>query len=158
MIIDSHAYCWSAFDAETSGYDSPGEKLSWLMHSYASHHQPALRLNDGAVGDASVLLDGVPKIGAGVPSAGDLSHNFRLDKAGGRAVWDVPGEGTYTKYFCRERQHFSSLCPCPCLAPDPALSAARQPRTCWAWSTRAPSWTLRCTTPGWMPRCFTPTR
>ena len=112
MIIDSHAYCWSAFDAETPGYDSPGEKLSWLMHSYASHHQPALRLNDGAVGDASVLLDGVPKIGAGVPSADDLSHNFRLDKAGGRAVWDVPGEGTYTKYFCRERRHFSSCCCC----------------------------------------------
>jgi hypothetical protein len=49
MIIDSHAYCWTAFDAETEGYASPAEKMSWLMHSYSGHHQPAVRLNDNVV-------------------------------------------------------------------------------------------------------------
>lgn len=100
MIIDSHAYCWTAFDEETEGYSSAGEKMAWLMHSYSGHHQPALRLDDGAVGDASVLVGGATKSAAGVPTAGTLSHNFRLDKAAGRAVWDVPGEGSYSKYFC----------------------------------------------------------
>ena len=56
MIIDSHAYCWTPFDAPTPGF-SGDEKMLLLQRAYASHHQPTLRINDGALGDSAVLLD-----------------------------------------------------------------------------------------------------
>ena len=96
MIIDSHAYCWTPFDAPTPGF-SGDEKMLLLQRAYAGHHQPALRINDGAVGDSAVLLDST---GGQELTAKALRHNFRLDKRRGRVVWDQEnGSSSYTKYF-----------------------------------------------------------
>ena len=50
----------------------------------AGHHQPALRLDDGKVGDSAAISE--------------PGSNFRLDKRGGRVVWDAGG-ASYAKYF-----------------------------------------------------------
>ena len=53
MIIDTHAYCFEAFDATEPGrgWADPAEHLALHRAGNAGHHQPALRLDDGLVGD-----------------------------------------------------------------------------------------------------------
>jgi hypothetical protein len=86
MIIDTHAYCFEAFDAAEPGrgWADPAEHLALHRAGNAGHHQPALRLDDALVGDASVLTR--------------EDCDFRLDKARGRVVWTHGGRD-WTKYF-----------------------------------------------------------
>ena len=93
MIIDSHAYCFTAPD-QSSGHASGAAHLEFWQRAYGGHHQPAIRLRDRATGDARVLLD--PR--GGNPPALTSQHNFRVDPATRRLVWTVDGED-YTKYY-----------------------------------------------------------
>eukprot|EP01046_Picozoa_sp_COSAG06_P037479 COSAG06_NODE_4233_length_4446_cov_6.373821_7_plen_56_part_01 len=52
MIIDAHAYCFEAWDSPR-GYASADEHLALVAEGNAGHHQPALRLSDGAAADAA---------------------------------------------------------------------------------------------------------
>eukprot|EP01051_Picozoa_sp_SAG22_P001486 SAG22_NODE_59_length_23617_cov_252.868144_4_plen_201_part_00 len=100
MIVDTHAYCFLPLDS-ARGYASSDDHLARVCSGNAGHHQPALRINDGAAGDSAAMLrDG---------------SNFRLDRQRGRIVWDDPAaaaEGgaaaaasssssssSYSKYF-----------------------------------------------------------
>lgn len=91
MIVDSHAYCFSAPDT-AAGHASAAAHLEFWQRQYALHHQPAYRVRDRASGDSRLLLD---------PTAGDplrlsLKCNFRVDRVSNRLVWTVDGED-YTK-------------------------------------------------------------
>ena len=92
MIIDSHAYCFEPADS-IRGYSSVSEHLRWVQRGQARHHQPAFRRRDRAPGPSDVLM---PKGTMSLEEMPDL--NFRLDKEGGRVLWDYQGE-TYTKHF-----------------------------------------------------------
>ena len=89
MIIDSHAYCFEPADS-SRGYATAQEHLAIVQQAQARHHQPAMRLQDGAEGRSDILdpngttpLDKLPDV------------NFRIDKEAGRVLWDYEGE-TYT--------------------------------------------------------------
>ena len=56
--------------------------MALAASSYAGHHQPVVRLNDNALGEASPTL-----------------RDFRLDKRRGRVVWTGEGGREFTKYF-----------------------------------------------------------
>ena len=72
MIVDSHAYCFTAPDT-LAGHPTVQDHLDLWQWGYAGHHQPAFRVRDRAPGDASLLLEdgrsGRPSAGArpGVP-------------------------------------------------------------------------------------------
>ena len=56
MIVDSHAYCFTAPDT-LAGHPTVQDHLDLWQWGYAGHHQPAFRLRDRAPGDASLLLE-----------------------------------------------------------------------------------------------------
>ena len=82
MIIDTHAYCFEAFDSPRGFPGGAEEHMALAASSYAGHHQPVVRLNDNALGEASPTL-----------------RDFRLDKRRGRVVWTGEGGREFTKYF-----------------------------------------------------------
>ena len=84
MIIDTHAYCFEAWDSARGYPGGAAEHLQLVLEGNAGHHQPAMRIPDGALGDSAAMLR---------PDA-----NFRLDKRGGRIMWD-DGGASYSKYF-----------------------------------------------------------
>jgi predicted TIM-barrel fold metal-dependent hydrolase len=92
MIVDSHAYCFTAPDT-LAGHPTVQDHLDLWQWGYAQHHQPAFRVRDRAPGDASLLLergeDG-PRLAA--------DRVFRVDHDRERLVWTVDGED-YTKVF-----------------------------------------------------------
>lgn len=92
MIVDSHAYCFTAPDTR-AGHPSVQHHLDLWQWGYSQHHQPAFRVRDRAPGDASLLLDD----GGDRPRlAGDRA--FRVDHERERLVWTIDGED-YTKVF-----------------------------------------------------------
>jgi predicted TIM-barrel fold metal-dependent hydrolase len=91
MIIDSHAYCFTAPDTP-AGHGSVAEHMEYWQRQYALHHQPAFRVRDRAPGDSRRLLDPTPEDPLRVSPA----RNFRVDRVTNRFVWTVDGED-YTK-------------------------------------------------------------
>ena len=92
MIVDSHAYCFTAPDT-LAGHSSVQDHLDLWQWGYAGHHQPAFRVRDRAAGDAGLLLedgDGGPRLAA--------DRALRVDHERERLVWTVDGED-YTKVF-----------------------------------------------------------
>ena len=85
MIIDAHAYCFEAWDSPR-GFASADEHLALVAEGNAGHHQPALRLSDGAAADAAA-------------SAALTRRSMRLDKRRGRITWDDPAGISFTKHF-----------------------------------------------------------
>lgn len=92
MIIDSHAYCFEPLDSPR-GYSSSDEHLRWAQAAHASHHQPAIRIPDGAEGPSDALD---PEGKHDIESLPDV--RFRVNKPRGRVVWNWEGR-EYTKYF-----------------------------------------------------------
>lgn len=85
MIIDTHAYCFAPLDS-ARGYDSAAAHLALVASGNAGHHQPALRLDDGKIGDSAALTR--------------ADCGFRLDKQRGRIEWTDTTDGSrYSKYF-----------------------------------------------------------
>ncbi len=93
MIVDSHAYCFTAPDT-LAGHASVEDHLDLWQWAYAGHHQPAFRVRDRAPGDATLLL--APSPDGGRRLARD--RDFRVDHERGRLVWTVDGDD-YTKHF-----------------------------------------------------------
>jgi len=93
MIVDSHAYCFTAPDTP-AGHASVDEHLASWQWAYSQHHQPAFRVRDRAPGDAALLIE--RSAGQGLRLA--LDRAFRADHDHGRLVWTVDGED-YTKHF-----------------------------------------------------------
>ena len=93
MIVDSHAYCFTAPDT-LAGHPTVQDHLDLWQWGYAGHHQPAFRLRDRAPGDASLLLE------AGGPDGRQLARDraFRVDHDTERLIWTVDGDD-YTKVF-----------------------------------------------------------
>ena len=93
MIVDSHAYCFTAPDT-LAGHPTVDEHMALWQWGYAEHHQPAFRVGDRAAGDASLLLEqgegGEPRLAT--------NRNFRVDHDHERLVWTVDGDD-YTKHF-----------------------------------------------------------
>ena len=98
MIIDSHLYCFEPLD-NARGYSSSAEHLGWAQSGHASHHQPAIRISDGAHGPSEILDPAGTFRSDGLPDVG-----FELDKKRGRVVWNYEGTD-YTKYFMPPNQH-----------------------------------------------------
>jgi predicted TIM-barrel fold metal-dependent hydrolase len=92
MIVDSHAYCFTAPDTP-AGHASGQAHLDLWQWAHAGHHQPAFRVRDRAPGDASLLLE---RSDDGPRLARDRA--FRVDHDRERLVWTVDGED-YTKVF-----------------------------------------------------------
>ena len=92
MIVDSHAYCFSAPDTP-AGHPSVAEHMALWQWGYARHHQPAYRVRDRAPGDPLLLLETGPD---GALRLAD--RDFRVDHDRERLVWTVDGED-YTKQF-----------------------------------------------------------
>ncbi len=91
MIVDSHAYCFTAPDTR-AGHATVAEHMAFWQRQYAVHHQPAFRVRDRAPGDSRQLL---------APTASDplglaAGRNFRVDRTTNRLVWTVDGDD-YTK-------------------------------------------------------------
>ena len=86
MIIDTHAYCFEPWGC-ARGYESPAAHLALLQSGNAGHHQPALRINDGVIGDSAALTRD--------------DCDFRLDRLRGRIEWADTADGgrRYSKYF-----------------------------------------------------------
>ncbi len=93
MIVDSHAYCFTAPDS-LAGHRSAEDHLGMWQWAYAQHHQPAFRVRDRAPGDASLLLEEIPDGGRRLAP----DRGFRVDRDHGRLVWTVDGED-HTKHF-----------------------------------------------------------
>jgi predicted TIM-barrel fold metal-dependent hydrolase len=91
MIVDSHAYCFTAPDA-LAGHPSVQHHLDLWQWGYAGHHQPAFRVRDRAPGDASLLLEH----GEDGPRLAERA--FRVDHDRERLIWTVDDED-YTKVF-----------------------------------------------------------
>jgi len=93
MIVDSHAYCFTAPDT-LAGHPTVQDHLDLWQWGYAGHHQPAFRLRDRAPGDASLLLE------QGGPDGRQLARDraFRVDHDTERLIWTVDGDD-YTKVF-----------------------------------------------------------
>ena len=93
MIVDSHAYCFTAPDT-LAGHPTVQDHLDLWQWGYAGHHQPAFRLRDRGPGDADLLL------AEGGPDGRQLARDraFRVDHDTERLVWTVDGED-YTKVF-----------------------------------------------------------
>lgn len=91
MIVDSHAYCFTAPDTP-AGHPSAEAHLEYWQRQYALHHQPAFRVRDRAPGDARLLLRPTEED----PLALATDRNFRVDHITKRLVWTVDGED-YTK-------------------------------------------------------------
>jgi hypothetical protein len=86
MIIDTHAYVFEPWDS-TRGYASSAAHLALVKSGIAGHHQPALRIKDGVIGDSAAL--------------NREDCDFRLNKRAGRVEWvDTKDSGRrYSKYF-----------------------------------------------------------
>lgn len=93
MIVDSHAYCFTAPDT-LAGHPTVDAHLGLWQWAYGQHHQPAFRVRDRAPGDAAVLLEATEEAGLRLAPGRD----FRVDREQGRLVWTVEGED-YTKHF-----------------------------------------------------------
>jgi len=93
MIVDSHAYCFTAPDT-LAGHPTVEDHLALWQWGYAGHHQPAFRVRDRAPGDASLLLE----TGADGRVRPAADRDFRVDHDRGRLVWTVGGDD-YTKHF-----------------------------------------------------------
>ncbi len=93
MIVDSHAYCFSAPDT-LAGHATVDDHLGLWQWAYAQHHQPAFRVRDRAPGDATLLLKTTAEDGLRLAP----DRDFRVDHDHGRLVWTVEGED-YTKHF-----------------------------------------------------------
>ncbi|MDI1334893.1 MAG: amidohydrolase family protein [Lacunisphaera sp.] len=91
MIVDSHAYCFTAPDTP-AGHPSAAAHLEFWQRQYALHHQPAYRVRDRAAGDSRLLLNPTPED----PLRLSTKRNFRVDHVTKRLVWTVDGED-YTK-------------------------------------------------------------
>ena len=91
MIVDSHAYCFTAPDTP-AGHESVEAHLEFWQRQYALHHQPTFRVRDRAPGDSRLLLDPAPNDSLRIAT----SRNFRVDRQTNRFVWTVDGED-YTK-------------------------------------------------------------
>ena len=87
MIVDGHAYCFTAPDTP-AGYPSGNEHLDRWQLQYALHHQPAFRVRDRSPGDSKRLLDPAP----GNPWRLATDVHFRVDRRCRRLVWTVDGE------------------------------------------------------------------
>ena len=87
MIVDSHAYCFTAPDT-LAGHPTVQDHLDLWQWGYAGHHQPAFRLRDRAPGDASLLLED------GGPDGRQLARDraFRADHDTERLIWTVDGD------------------------------------------------------------------
>ena len=97
MVIDSHLYCFEALDG-ARGYSSSEEHLKWAQACHASHHQPTMRIPDGADGPSEILDP------EGTFQAHKLPDvDFGLDKERGRVAWSWEGR-EYTKYFLPPNQ------------------------------------------------------
>ncbi len=93
MIVDSHAYCFTAPDT-LAGHASGQDHLDLWQWAYAGHHQPAFRVRDRAPGDAGLLLESTPDGGRRLAR----DRDFRVDHERGRLTWTVDGDD-YTKHF-----------------------------------------------------------
>jgi len=84
MIVDSHAYCFTAPDT-LAGHPTVQEHLDLWQWGYAGHHQPAFSTRDRAPGDASLLLED------GGPDGRQLARDraFRVDHERERLIWTV---------------------------------------------------------------------
>ncbi|MBL9214011.1 MAG: amidohydrolase family protein [Opitutaceae bacterium] len=91
MIVDSHAYCFTAPDTP-AGHESAAAHLEFWQRQQALHHQPAYRVRDRARGDSRVLLDPTPED----PLRLSEKRHFRVDRVSNRFIWTVDGED-YTK-------------------------------------------------------------
>jgi predicted TIM-barrel fold metal-dependent hydrolase len=87
VVIDSHAYCFTAPDTP-AGHASAQDHLDLWQRQYALHHQPAFRVRNRAPADSRLLLDPTPN------DPGRLARNraFRVDRVHRRLVWTVDGE------------------------------------------------------------------
>ncbi len=92
MIVDSHAYCFTAPDS-AAGHPSAATHLELWQWAYAQHHQPAFRVRDRAPGNAGLLLERGENGGWRT-----ADRAFRVDHERERLVWTVDGE-EYTKVF-----------------------------------------------------------
>ena len=92
MIVDSHAYCFTAPDT-LAGHATVADHMALWQWGYALHHQPAFRVSDRATGDSRLLL---VDDADGRRLASD--RDFRVDHDRERLVWTVDGED-YTKHF-----------------------------------------------------------
>jgi predicted TIM-barrel fold metal-dependent hydrolase len=93
MIVDAHAYCFTAPDTP-AGHATAEDHLWFWQWAHAHHHQPAYRVRDRAPADASLLLD--PDAPPPLHLAAD--RDFRVDRDRTRLVWTVDGEDV-TKHF-----------------------------------------------------------
>jgi predicted TIM-barrel fold metal-dependent hydrolase len=92
VIVDSHAYCFTAPDT-LAGHASVDDHMRLWQWGYALHHQPAFRVGDRAIGDSRLLLE---EDNDGRRLA--LDRDFRVDHDLERLVWTVDGDD-YTKVF-----------------------------------------------------------
>jgi predicted TIM-barrel fold metal-dependent hydrolase len=94
MIIDSHAYCFTAPDTP-AGHPSAEAHLALWQVQTALHHQPAFRTRDRQRGDSRRLLAPAPedplRLAAGM--------NFRVDSVLNRLTWTVDGEDYAKQQF-----------------------------------------------------------
>ncbi len=91
MIIDSHAYCFTAPDT-AAGHASSEQHMEFWQKQYALHHQPTFRVRDRQPGDSRLLLNPTPNDALQVAT----DRNFRVDRICNRLVWTV-GDEDYTK-------------------------------------------------------------
>jgi predicted TIM-barrel fold metal-dependent hydrolase len=94
LVVDSHIYTFVG-PAEPAGLSSVAERMRGYQVWHALHHQPAWRIRDRAVADASRLLDPTPddplRPAAGVDFRADLVHR--------RFVWTVDGDDITKQIF-----------------------------------------------------------
>lgn len=87
MIIDSHAYCFTAPDTP-AGHESAEAHLALWQVQTALHHQPAFRARDRVRGDSRLLLAPTPES----PLRLARERRFRVDPKMQRLTWTVDGE------------------------------------------------------------------
>lgn len=91
MIIDSHAYCFTAPDT-AAGHASSAQHMEFWQRQYALHHQPAFRVRDRQPGDSRLLINPTPSDALQIAP----DRNFRVDRVCNRLVWTIDTED-YTK-------------------------------------------------------------
>ena len=91
MIIDAHAYCFPPL-GEATGFADSAAHLKYLQREMADHHQPVFCLDDGSLGDNSMLSE-----------PNDLTlrglHEVNFRSGGyGKFIWTSDGK-TYAKQY-----------------------------------------------------------
>lgn len=87
MIIDSHAYCFTAPDTPAGHASAEAHLALWQVQT-ALHHQPAFRARDRRRGDSRLLL--APTLEDPLRLA--IDRNFRVDPVLNRLTWTVDGD------------------------------------------------------------------